>query len=160
MNRDSDVLTMYYDAYKIDPFNLVTVKNMIAIADELEFIEKLDMITSYAKIEVRTFDDQLVGYTESHYVRFLHPLALMFLEDNAEWKPIEIDGEKFEVLEYSTSSKILKSDLSSYTKISLNKIDSFRIFVIIISYDGFLTTNGDKMSTTITLLRPVLDSKL
>ena len=153
LNRDFDALTTFYDSYKIDPSNLDTVTSMATIIDEHPLIEKLDMITAYVKLEIRNSDDQLVGYTESHDLGFQHPLALMFLEDKAEWKPIEIDGEEFELLEYSTSFPVTKPGLSSYAKIALKEENAVGVFVIHVDHNGFLTSQGDKMTEKIILLR-------
>jgi len=157
MNKDSDALAMFYDAYKIDPFNPVTVKNMITILYENPPVDKLDRITAFAQIVVRDSDDQLVGITISDKILFHHTLALMFLESKVEWRPIEIDGKEFEVLEYSISYPILKSGMSSSTKIDLREKDGFGIYVIFITHNGFTTIPGDNLSAKIILLRPILD---
>jgi len=155
MNRDVDALTTLYDAYKIDPRNSVTLKNFIEIVDKNTSTKKLDMFTAYATIEVRNSDDQLVGYTETHDLFFQHPLALMFLEDNAEWRSIEIDGKEFEVLEHLTTYNIKEEDvLAANVKIALKDIGIPRFYVIHVIYNGFVITNEDIVIVKIILLRP------
>jgi len=151
LNRNVDALSTFYDAYKIDPNDKIIVENMASINDVMPSISQ----NSYAKIEVRNSDDQLVGYTESHNLGFKHPLALLFLEDQSEWKPIEIDGEEFESLEYSTSYPILNPGLSTATRIALIEKDgAYGVYVIEIAHNGFLTQPGDKWNVKIILLRP------
>jgi len=123
---------------------------MAFLVDKVPFVRE----SGYAKIEIRTFDDQLVGYTESHDLFFKYPLALMFLEDKVEWKPTEIDGKEFEVLEYSVNYPISKPGLSATTNIALIEKDASGVYVITINHDGFLTKLGDKVNVTIILLRP------
>ena len=138
-NRNVDALSAFYNAYKTDPYDLAFVQNLALIADDLPFVSKLDMITASVKIEVRNSDDQLVGYTESHNLGFRDQFALMVLEDQSEWKPIEINGEEFEVLEYSVNIPFLTSIIYPTTYLALIEKDVFEINLIKIVHDGFLT---------------------
>jgi len=150
LNRNADALATFYEAYKIDPHDLVTLENMASIVAETDAWVKE---VGYAKIEVRTFDDQLVGYTESHNVWFQDPLALMFLEDKADWKSIEIDGEELEVLEYSVNIPVSKSGLATTTKLALIEEGAVGVNVIKMTHDGFLVNADDELNVKIILLR-------
>ena len=77
----------------------------------------------------------------------------MFLEDNAEWIPIEIDGEEFEVLEYSIDLTISKSAIYPRTNIALLE-KTLGVTVIEIRHDSFLIESGDKANVQVILLRP------
>ncbi len=149
LNRNIDALTVLYDAYKIDPYKKILAEHMAAIIDKSPFVS----IPSYAKIEVRNSDDQLIGYTESHKIKFQHPLAMLFLEDKAKRTPVEIDGVKFELLEYAVTYQVLKSGLSSYTTMSLIEEDATGVTVIELSHNGIATKPGDTIYTKIILLR-------
>jgi len=149
LNRNVDALATFYEAYKINPYDTVVVENMASIVNETQFVREF----GYAKIELRSSDDQLVAYTESHDLGFQYPLAWMFLEDKAEWKQIEIDGKEFELLEYSTSYPVTKPGLSTLTNIALIEKDASGVFIIQINHDGFLTKPGDTMNVKLVLLR-------
>jgi len=140
LDRKVDALTTFYDAYNLDPHNLTTVKNMGSIVKEYPFVKQ----DGYAKIEVRTFDGQLVGYTETHDLWFQDPLAWMFFEDKADRKLIEIDGEEFEVLHYSFTFPVTESGLSTTTKLAFREEGAYGVFVIEMTHDGFLANVGDE----------------
>ena len=156
--RNADGLSMFYDphlvesynnySYLIHPYSLNNLEKMHI--PDFTFVKEI----GYAKLEVRDSNDHLVGYTESHDIFFQYPLAWMFLENKAEWKPIEINNKKFEVLEYSTDIPISEEQFVSKTKMALIKQGGLAARLIIMDHNGLLLQAGDTLNAKIVLLRP------
>jgi len=148
LGENFDALSTFHKAYKIDPENLITIKNMAEIVEEMPFID----VRGYAKIEVRTHDERLVGYTEAHRMAFQYPLAPEWLESKAEWKLVEIDGRELEVLQISKEVTIKQSGLYALTTLGLDE-GKFGIKVLEIIHNGFLVKVGDKVSLELILFQ-------
>ena len=155
--RNADGLNMFYDphlvesynnySYLIHPYSLNNLEKMHI--PNFTFVKEI----GYAKLEVRDSNDHLVGYTESHDIFFQYPLAWMFLEKKAEWKPIEINGKELDVLEYSVELSISKPGIYAKTNIFLQEQGALGVRIIEIVHDGFLVKPGDKASVKLILLR-------
>lgn len=156
--RNTDGLNMFYDphlvesykgySYLIHPYSLKNLEKMHVPA--FTFVKEI----AHVKLEVRDSNDNLVEYTESHDIFFQYPLAWMFLDKAAEWKPIESNNKKFEVLEYSTDIPISKDHFSSETNIALIKKGELGVYVIKIDHNGLLLQAGDTLNAKIVLVRP------
>jgi tetratricopeptide (TPR) repeat protein len=158
LNQNAEGISMFYDQtmmdqYKmnlhmIDPDNLANLKHMNVPPST--YMRQM----GYAKIEVRNSDDQLVGYTESHDFFFQYPSAWMILEDQSEWKPIDVKGKKLKVLEYSVNIPASQSYLSSQTDIVLLKEGQYGFHAIKINHDGLFISPGDRLHVKVVLFRP------
>ena len=148
LDRNFDALSTFHKAYQIDPDNFITIKNMAEIVQEMPFLR----VEGYAKIEVRTHDGHLVGYTEAHKLLFQYPLALEWLEGQSEWKSVEIDGKELEELQISKELTVGEPGLYAFTSFALDK-GKIGVKVLEIVHNGFLVKVGDKVSVELILLQ-------
>jgi tetratricopeptide (TPR) repeat protein len=148
LNQKFDALSTFYQAYRIDPENSITIKNMGLIVESMPFLRE----NGYAKIEIRTSDDQLVGYTQAHRLAVQYPLAGEWLDNNAKWNPVEINGEELEVVQFTRDFEIKESGLYALTKLALDE-GTFGVEIIEIVHNGFLVKQDDKVSVELILLR-------
>ena len=145
---DPDVIDKFMnEQHMIDPNSFTNLKYLQILSSS--FVREM----GFATIEVRNSDNQLVGYTESHDIWFQYPAAWMILESQTEWTPIDIDGKKMKMLEYSINIASSESTSTSQTHMLLLKEDTMGFNSIVINHNGILNESGDRLDVKIILLR-------
>jgi len=148
LERNFEALSTFHQAYNIDPDNFITIENMASIVEAIPFVA----VSGYAKIEVRTHDGHLAGYTEAHRFGFQYPLAPEWLEGQSEWKSVEIDGKEIEILQINKELLVDESGLYAMTVLLLDK-GKVGIKILEIFHNGFLVKAGDKVSVELIFLQ-------
>lgn len=134
-------------AINLDPKNLMTIKNIDLVLGKIPLVREY----GYAKIEVRSKNGNLVGYTEAYQFAIRYPFGNSMLMQN-DWKDIEIKGQKLQMLENQWEFNLTKTGLYSRTDISNSK-EGIGMKVIEIVHDGFLVTESDHVKVILDLFR-------
>lgn len=151
LNLPIQSLELLYKSLLLDPNNANTANNTHNIVNNLPWID--ETYNTVGVVTVRDQNGSLVGYSEIASVSIQPPLGYFLLKAVGISEEIEIDGVKHEILTYKNSESIYLTQYMGRADVFL-KIEPFNIKVVEILLNGFIVTNGDKVSYELIIFDP------
>jgi len=145
-------LNIFYDAFKIDPYNQITIKNIEWFIENYPYSFQV----GHASIVLRDKDDNLIGIQETDRVYVLIPFGYRFLEEFADKTQVTIDGINYNKFTLYRIHIIDDKTMYPLTKFHIKRGDTL-FTVIEIAHDGFITDVGDVVYVYLTVLQKITE---
>ena len=151
LNLPIQSLQLLYKSLLFDPNNANTVNNTNNIVDNLPWVDEKSNMSGV--VIIRDQYGNVVGYSEISSVLIQPPLGYILLKTVGTTQEVYVDGVQHEILSYTGSESITRNQYMGRADISLI-IEPFHIKVVEILLNGFIVTNGDKVSYEIIIFDP------